>query len=105
MRQAVLLGAVVALVSLAACGPARVAGVPTFGKVRELTVSDIEAAVAAYRRDSIAERPRPMLGAIEIMSRALVKIYWTADTRGGYTTMRLSGNAWHTEDQMAVIRE
>jgi hypothetical protein len=104
MRSDVLLAGVAALLCVAGCAPFRVAGAPTFGKLRQVTVSDIEAAVAAYRRDSVAMHSASLVGQIEVMSRDVIRIYWS-DASSGYTAMRRSGETWRTAEQMAIFRE
>ena len=80
----------VAALILASCNTFRVAGAPTFGRVNEVSVADIEAAVAAYRA-SLRDSDAPV-GQIEVLGRDEIRIY-VGEAGGGYTTMnRVKGN-------------
>ena len=64
---------IVAAVALASgCDTFRVAGMPTFGKVNDVAVSDIEAAVAAYRAEFHTDYSG---GQIEVLSHDKIRIY------------------------------
>jgi hypothetical protein len=94
-----LIAAAVALAS--GCNTFRVAGAPTFGKVHEISIADIEAAISAYREDSRANHWNPMVGQIQVLGHDSVRIYW-GEAGGGYTTMNRVHGKWRRGEQVIV---
>ena len=93
------IGAALALVS--GCNTFRVSGAPTFGKVHDISVADIEAAVAAYRKDSVANHRTPLVGQIQVLGHDNVRIYW-GEAGGGYTTMNRVRGKWLRGEEVIV---
>jgi hypothetical protein len=89
--------ALLAVTALAACTTLRVAGAPTFGRVHDISVSDIEAAVAAYQKLHYRT-----VGTIEVISRDEIRIHWK-EAKWNYDTMeRLRGKWVHTGGTVTV---
>jgi hypothetical protein len=90
------------LVLAAGCNTFRVAGAPTFGKVHEISVADIEAAVAAYRKYTLATyHTEPSVGQIQVLSHDSVRIYW-GEAGGSYTTFNRVHGRWRFGEEAVV---
>ena len=93
---------VATFVLAAGCNTFRVAGAPTFGKVHEISVVDIEAAVAAYGEYTRATyHAEPSVGQIQVLSHDSVRIYW-GRAGGSYTTFIRVHGKWRLGDQAVV---
>jgi hypothetical protein len=75
---------------LASCtSPFRVAGAPTFGRVDDISVADIQAAVSAYRA-SIVDHDQA-IGPIEVISHDEIRIYQGNELRNYISMERVKG--------------
>ena len=70
----VLVSAAVAII-VASCATDtfRVAGIPTFGRIQDISVADIEAALAAYKGPH--PDPHDRVGEIEVVSHDEIRFY------------------------------
>ena len=73
------------------CNTFRVAGAPTFGRVHDISVADIEAAVAAYKTAHVYEDTS--VGQIEVISHDEVRLYGDVGPCP-YVTMRRVHGKW-----------
>jgi hypothetical protein len=64
----------------------RVEGVPTFGRVQDVSIADIEAAISAYK-GSGSEK----VGPAEVMSRDEIRIYQDTECRNFTSMVRVKG--------------
>jgi hypothetical protein len=85
---------------LTSCNTFRVAGAPTFGRVHDIAVADIEAAVAVYRASPPV--PGAPVGQIQVISRDEVRIYFQ-DASGGYTTIKRSHGKWRRTAESVIV--
>ena len=76
---------------LASCNTFGVAGAPTFGRVHEISVADIEAAVAAYKAAHIYEDTS--VAQIQVISHDEVRLYGDRGP-GPYVIMRHVHGKW-----------
>jgi hypothetical protein len=76
------LAGIAVITLLTSCNTFRVDGAPTFGRVHDVTVADIEAAIAAYRA-SPRDRKAPV-GQIEVVGPNEIRIY-VGEAGSGYT--------------------
>jgi hypothetical protein len=77
---------------LASCSsPLRVAGARTFGRVDDISVADIQAAVSAYR--ALIVDHDQAIGPIEVISHDEIRIYQGNELRN-YTSMELVKGKW-----------
>ena len=76
---------------LASCNTFRIAGAPTFGRVHEISVADIEAAVAAYKAAHIYEDTS--VAQIQVISHDEVRLYGDRGP-GPYVIMRRVYGKW-----------
>ncbi len=83
--------------ALAACSTFRVAGAPTFGRVNDIPVSDIEAAVAAYQKLHYRT-----VGTIQVISRDEIRIYWK-EALSNYDTMKRVHGRWVHPGGVVVV--
>ena len=95
----------VALVSTAilfgGCNTYRVAGAVTFGHTQDISVADIEAAVAVYRQMVIGRGGVPYVGQIEVRSHDCIRIYMD-DASGGWTEMLRQHDKWVQGESVIV---
>ena len=102
MRSALRLLVIAAGTLLLSCNTFWVAGAPTFGRVRDISVADIEAAVAAYGEYTRATYyTEPLVGQIQVLSHDSVRIYW-GQAGGGYTTMNRVHGRWRLGEEVVV---
>jgi hypothetical protein len=85
-----------AFASCAAYTSFRVAGVPTFGRLKEVSIMDIEAAIAAYRK---SEWGQP--GPAEVISHDEIRIYQDSELRNYTSMVRVKGH-WEVGAVMLV---
>jgi hypothetical protein len=78
----------IAAFALAACTTFRVAGAPTFGRIHDMPVSEIEAAVAAYQKLHYRT-----VGNIQVISHDEIRIYWKG-ALSNYDTMKRVDGRW-----------
>jgi hypothetical protein len=97
MRAASAVPLILAL-SLAACTTMRVAGAPVFGRVHEISVSDIEAAVAAYQKLHYRT-----VGTIQVIGHDEIRIYWK-EALSNYDTMKRVHGEWTPPGGMVVVQ-
>ena len=64
----------------------RVGGVPTFGRVQDVSIADIEAAISAYK-GSGSEK----VGPAEVMSHDEIRIYQDTECRNFTSMVRVKG--------------
>jgi hypothetical protein len=88
----------VVTIALAACSTLRVAGAPTFGRVHDMPVSDIEAAVAVYQKLHYRT-----VGTIQVISHDEIRIYWK-EALSNYDTMKRVNGKWTHPGGMVVVR-
>ena len=84
------LALVLAMGLLASCNTYRVAGAMTYGRIHDVSPADIEAAVAAYRRNRHDTEP---VGQIQVVSTSEIRVYW-GDSACCYTTMERKRGDW-----------
>jgi hypothetical protein len=82
---------ILATTVFASCNTFRVAGAPTFGRVHDISVADIEAAVAAFKSAHIYEDTS--VGQIQVISHDEVRLYAEVGP-GPYVTMRRVHGKW-----------
>jgi hypothetical protein len=73
MRRTPCVLLIVTAAVLASCNTFRVAGAATFGRVHEISVADIEAAIAAYKAAHICEDTS--VAQIQVISHDEVRLY------------------------------
>ena len=73
-----------------------VAGVPTFGRTQDVSIADIEAAIAAYKT-SASEK----VGPAEVMSHDEIRIYQDTECRNFTSTVRVKGK-WRLDRVVLV---
>jgi hypothetical protein len=64
----------------------RVAGVPTFGRVQDVSVADIEGAISAYKGSSSEQ-----VGPAEVISHDEIRIYQDTECRNFTSMVRVKG--------------
>jgi hypothetical protein len=65
-----------------------VAGVPTFGRVQDVSVADIEAAISAYKQSlAVPEQ----VGPAEVISHDEIRIYQDSECRNFTSMVRVKG--------------
>jgi hypothetical protein len=76
------------LIALTSCAVSNsyVAGVPTFGRTQDVSIADIEAAIAAYKT-SASEK----VGPAEVMSHDEIRIYQDTECRNFTSMVRVKG--------------
>ena len=87
----------VSALALAACSTLRVAGAPTFGRVHDIPVSDIEAAVAVYQKLHYRT-----VGTIQVISHDEIRIYWK-EALSNYDTMKRVHGRWMHPGGVVVV--
>jgi hypothetical protein len=97
-RASLLLSAIVIVLGSCATSTFRVAGVPTFGRIQDVSVVDIEAAVSAFKA---ATRPGASVGEIEVVSHDEIRIYQDAERRN-YTSMVRTKGKWQVGSVVLV---
>jgi len=87
----VLVSAAVAII-VASCATDtfRVAGIPTFGRIQDISVADIEAALAAYKGPLPDSHDR--VGEIEVVSHDEIRFYKVALLRAMYRAFARKGS-------------
>jgi hypothetical protein len=85
---------------LASCNTFRVVGAPTFGRVHDISVADIEAAVATYKAAHIYEDTS--VGQIQVISHDEVRLYPEVGP-GPYVTMRRVHGKWRYYNTGGII--
>ena len=86
---------------LASCNTFRVAGAATFGRVHEISVADIQAAVAAYKAAHIYEDTS--VAQIQVISHDEVRLYGDRGP-GPYVIMRRVHGKWRYYNTGAFSR-
>jgi hypothetical protein len=78
------------LLVLASCTVSNfyVAGVPTFGRVQDVAVADIEAAISAYKQSLAVAEP---VGPAEVISHDEIRIYQDSECRNFTSMVRVKG--------------
>ena len=85
------------------CNTYRVAGAMTFGRTQDISATDIEAAVAAYRQYMQATyHTEGTPGQIEVVSHDRLRIYYGDADRGGYTEMNRVHGKWRSGNVVIV---
>jgi hypothetical protein len=65
-----------------------VAGVPTFGRIQDVSVADIEAAISAYKQSLAVPEP---VGPAEVISHDEIRIYQDSECRNFTSMVRVKG--------------
>jgi hypothetical protein len=85
---------VLAILPASCSSPLRIAGAPTFGRVDDISVADIQAAVSAYRA-SIVDHDQAF-GPIEVIGHDEIRIYQGNELRN-YTSMEPVKGRWRLD--------
>ena len=85
---------VLAILPASCSSPLRIAGAPTFGRVDDISVADIQATVSAYRA-SIVDHDQAF-GQIEVISHDEIRIYQGNELRN-YTSMERVEGRWRLD--------
>ena len=85
---------VLAILPASCSSPLRIAGAPTFGRVDDISVADIQAAVSAYRASSVDHDQA--FGQIEVISHDEIRIYQGNELRN-YTSMERIKGRWRLD--------
>jgi hypothetical protein len=97
-RDSLLLLAIVIVLGSCATSTFHVAGAPTFGRIQDVFVGDIEAAVSAFKA---ATRPGAPVGEIEVISHDEIRIYRDTERRN-YTSMVRTKGKWQVGSVVLV---
>jgi len=100
MRSTVRSLLILATTLLASCNTFRVAGAPTFGRVHDISIEDIEAAVAAYKAAHIYEDTS--VAQIQVISHDEVRLYGDRGP-GPYVIMRRVHGKWRYYNTGGII--
>jgi hypothetical protein len=90
----------IVIISLfASCAPLRVAGVYTYGRIHDVNVADIEAALAADQ--ALRLHPNTSVGYIQVISHNEIRLYW-GGFDGSYEIMKRVGKKWRHDSSVIV---
>jgi hypothetical protein len=99
MRHCTTLFSIVIMSLLASCAPLRVAGIYTYGRIHEVDVSDVEAALAAYY--ALRLYPDTSVEYIEVIRYDEIRLYW-GGFDGSYEIMKRVGKKWRHDGGVIV---